>query len=79
MQTKDITTESHRTFEDIKHVDDNGDEFWLARELAPILEYATWDKFFNVIKRAMESAKNSGQPPDDHFSHMGKMVIRRLS
>ena len=74
MQTKDITTESHRTFEDIKHVDDNGDEFWLARELAPILEYATWDKFFNVIKRAMESAKNSGQPPDDHFSHMGKMV-----
>ena len=38
------------------------------------MEYATWDKFFNAIKRAIESAKNSGKTPDDHFSHMGKMV-----
>ena len=74
MRTNDISTDPHRTFEEIKHTDDEGNEYWLARELAPILEYATWDKFFNVIKRAIESAKNSGQTPDDHFSHMGKMV-----
>ena len=41
MRTNDISTDPHRTFEEIKHTDDEGNEYWLARELAPILEYAT--------------------------------------
>ena len=36
-----------RTFEDIKHIDKNGIEFWYARELMKILEYKQWRRFEN--------------------------------
>lgn len=60
-------------FETIKKVDELG-EYWSARELAEVLQYATYDKFRNVGKKAYESCKNSGQQTRDHFSRMGKMV-----
>ena len=46
-------------FEDIKHIDENGDEYWLARELMPLLEYSKWENFDNVIQKAIISYKNS--------------------
>ena len=61
-------------FESIKHINDYGEEFWYARELQIALDYKRWDKFQNVISKAMEACKNSENNVDDHFSHVGKIV-----
>ena len=49
-----------RLFEDIKHIDENGNEFWYARELQKVLDYKKWERFSNVIKNAMMACKQSG-------------------
>ena len=46
---------NNRTFEDIKHIDENGVEFWLARELMQVLEYTKWGNFKNVINKDIEA------------------------
>ena len=61
-------------FEDIKHIDENGKEYWEARELMIALEYKKWDKFKNVISNAMMACINSNNKVDNHFSQLGKMV-----
>ena len=61
-------------FESIKHVDQNGNEFWLARELQKVLEYKRWDKFLKVIESAKTACLNSDNTIDNHFSQLGKMV-----
>lgn len=58
---------SEATFESIKHYTDDGVEFWYARELQTVLEYADWRNFQNAIFKAMESCKNSGNDIEDHF------------
>ena len=45
---------------DIKRIDENGMEFWYARELAEVLDYNKWENFAKVIKRAMIACDNSG-------------------
>ena len=42
---------SNQRFEDIKHIDENGIEYWYARELQAVLDYKEWRKFENVIKK----------------------------
>ncbi len=64
----------NQTFEAIKNIDNNGNEFWYARDLQLVLAYATWDKFERVIQKAIIAAINSEQPENDHFSQVGKMV-----
>jgi DNA-damage-inducible protein D len=64
----------HKSFEDIKKTDENGIEFWTARELFPLLGYATWQAFEEVITRAARAALNSGQTVENHFSQLTKMV-----
>ena len=41
---------TEKVFEDIKHTDENGNDYWLARELMKVLEYKEWRKFNKVIK-----------------------------
>ena len=41
--------ENNNSFEDIKHIDEDGQEYWLARELQEVLGYAKWGNFHNVI------------------------------
>jgi len=65
---------SKLTFENIKRINDYGQECWSARELQEALDYKSWDKFLNVIQKAIESCKNSGHKASDHFSQMDKMV-----
>lgn len=65
---------SEQTFESIKHVNEYGEEYWLARELQPILEYAQWRRFAEVMDRAKLACKNSGFAVEDHFADVGKMV-----
>ncbi len=50
---------TEKVFENVKHIDKNGEEYWLARELMPLLEYSKWENFNNVIKKAVASYKNS--------------------
>jgi len=50
---------TERIFEDIKHIDENGNVYWLARELMPLLEYSKWENFNNVIQKAVIAYKNS--------------------
>ena len=59
-------------FENIKHIDEYGIEFWYARELQMILEYKRWDKFCNVIRNAQKACENSNYEAFEHFSQVGK-------
>ena len=65
---------TERLFEDIKHIDENGNEFWYARDLPMTLGYKRWDKFCNVIEEATIACKQSDYAVLDHFSQVGKMV-----
>lgn len=64
----------YQRFEDIKHTTEDGGEYWLARELHPVLEYTEWRNFSKVIDRAMLSCKTSGFNVSDHFVEVNKMV-----
>lgn len=64
----------HKDFESIKKLDENGVEFWEARELMPLLDYSTWQNFENVINKAKQACQNSGQYVENHFTDINKMV-----
>ncbi|MEI3357082.1 MAG: BRO family protein [Clostridia bacterium] len=70
----DLVNKTENDFERIKHIDENGVEFWYARELMIVLEYKQWRRFEQVIARAKEACKNSNISIDDHFAGVGKIV-----
>ena len=55
----DIEIYRRKTFDDIKHIDENGNEFWEARELQEVLEYCEWRKFRGVIEKAKSACELS--------------------
>ena len=63
-----------RKFDDIRHEED-GIEYWYARELMTLLDYVQWRNFENVVKKGMLSCKNNGIRVEDHFAGVSKMVI----
>ena len=70
----DLVKYDENLFENIKHVNEYGQEFWYARELQPLLEYSQWRRFADAIERAKTACANSGHDVDDHFAEVGKMV-----
>lgn len=70
----EISKYNETTFENIKHINEHGQEFWYARELQSVLEYVQWRRFKESIERARLACKNSGVNPDDHFAEVGKKV-----
>ena len=54
----DLAKYSEQTFESIKHVNEYGEEYWLARELQLVLEYTQWRRFSDAIDRAKLACKN---------------------
>ena len=63
-----------KTFENIKHIDEYGNEFWYARELQKVLEYKEWRNFKVVIDKAIMSCKNSEFNVFNHFVEVNKMI-----
>ena len=70
----EINEYTEKVFEEIKHMDEKENEYWLARDLMPLLEYTLWQRFSNVIKKAMENCRNSNHNISDHFIGADKMV-----
>ena len=65
----------HAGFEGIRQTDEAGNEFWSARDLAPLLDYLQWRNFKPVIDKAVQACLQSGQPVADHFADVRKMVV----
>ena len=74
MTDKRIAIQHHATFESIRHVDADGNDHWLARPLAKVLDYSEYRHFLPVVERAREACRNSGQPLADHFEDVLEMV-----
>lgn len=74
MTNKRIAEQHHQTFESIRQFDADGNEFWIARQLAKVLEYSEYRHFQPVIERAKEACRNSGHPVEDHFEDVLEMV-----
>ena len=69
-----LETNYTNDFEEIKHTDEEGREYWYARELQKILQYSEWRKFEGVISKAKKACENSGIDTFDHFVGAAKMV-----
>jgi DNA-damage-inducible protein D len=69
----DIIIQLHKNFEDYAHQAD-GEEFWLARELQPLLGYTQWRNFEQVIDKAKIACQTAGHAVADHFADVSKTI-----
>lgn len=69
-----LVASEYKCFEDIRRTRPDGSEYWCARELAPVLDYAKWENFAKVIKRAMIACENSGHDTAADFPEVRKIV-----
>lgn len=70
----DVERYSEEIFENIKHMNEYKQEVWYARELQKVLKYSQWRSFKEVIEKAMDACKASGNLVDDHFAEVCKLV-----
>ena len=63
-------------FENIKHIDEYGNEFWYARELSKALEYKDWRNFLKVLNKAKEACENSGFKTNEQLVEVNKLSKR---
>ena len=63
-----------KTFDDIRHIDEIGNEYWEARELMLMLEYSKWGNFKKVIDKSKIACNISNNKINDHFADAGKTV-----
>jgi DNA-damage-inducible protein D len=71
---KQIAKNNLSIFEQIKHTDENGNEFWMARQLSKALDYADFRNFTGVIEKAIEACKNSGHNPLEHLVETNEVI-----
>lgn len=72
--SKKLAKKTMTLFESIKHIDENGVEYWTSRSLWKILEYNEYRNFIPVIEKAKIACENSGQRIEDHFEDINEMV-----
>ena len=70
---KETISKLNKSFEESVHEQD-GVEFWLARELQELLGYTDWRNFVNAVDKAKESCKNTNETISDHFVDVNKMI-----
>ena len=75
----DIREYNETTFENIKHIDGYGNEYWLARELMKALKYSKWSNFVGVIEKAKIACELSEKIVYEHFADVGKLSKRANS
>lgn len=68
----EIKEYTKKMFEDIKYIDENGSEYWFARELQEALQYTEWRKFKGVIDKAKIACESSGYKALEHFGGADK-------
>jgi DNA-damage-inducible protein D len=71
---KEVIVKLHGSFEELAKRDEQGVEYWLARDLQELLGYSKWENFSKVVDKAKISCRNSGYPQEDHFLDIRKMV-----
>ena len=74
MSENELIQLTEKTFEDIKHINENGIEYWYARELMFALGYKDWRYFDAVIEKAKVACENSNMTVIDHFVVDNKIV-----
>ena len=67
---------TNNIFENIKHIDEYGNEYWYARELSKVLEYKDWKNFLKVLNKAKEACKNSEFNIDEQLVEVNKLSKR---
>ena len=70
----DDIDKNNKSFENIKHIDESGIEFWYARELMTVLQNSNWQNLEKIINKAKISCQNSNISVLDHFIDVSKMV-----
>ena len=65
---------SEKVFDEIKHIDDDGNEYWYARELSKVFNYTEWRNFKKVIDKAIIACVNSKNNIYDHFVDVNKTI-----
>ena len=68
------TLRTMETLEQLKQVSTKGTEYWMARDLQPLLGYTQWRRFVDAINRAKQACLSSGLLPENHFAEVGKLV-----
>ena len=69
-----LIAKEYESFENIKQIDENGNEYWSARDLQTALDYSKWENFSKVIDRAMLACKNSDNAVSEHFPEVRKTI-----
>ena len=72
---KEVSKRALNVFEQIKQTDENGNEFWGARQLARVLNYTDFRNFQSVINKAKEACRNSGQLVEQHLVDFNEVLI----
>ena len=75
MKENNVVEVTTNTFENIKHIDENGNEFWTARELQKVLGYKEWRYFSAVIEKAQIACSQSNNNINHHFGVNTKIVF----
>ena len=65
---------TEKMFEDIKHIDEEGNEYWLARELQIAFKYKEWRKFDGIINKSITACNNSNINANDQFVQVDKLI-----
>ena len=74
MSENNLEIIDNNVFEDIKHIDNDGNEYWLGRELMNALKYTKWENFKKVIDKAIIACKSSNNNVLEHFPDVRKVL-----